>query len=166
MWAEWSWNPGLLTPRPGSSHLGPGVLSKQRSESWVSPWFGEGPASPASRVPSQLCWPGEGIPLLGPRPARVYISTHGDNTGHRGRCRVGSAVRSSPVPVWGSVQRATGRQFPRETSPWLAFPVSPAALRGEGPSEEGLEEGRKEEAGERDAERGAAGVGGQLGSPR
>ena len=52
LWAEWSWNPGLLTPRPGSSHLGPGVLSKQRSESWVSPWFGEGPESAASRVPS------------------------------------------------------------------------------------------------------------------
>lgn len=33
LWAEWGWNPGLLTPRPGSPHLGPGVLSKQRGKS-------------------------------------------------------------------------------------------------------------------------------------
>ena len=31
--AEWGWNLGLPTPRPGSPHLSPGALSKQRGKS-------------------------------------------------------------------------------------------------------------------------------------
>lgn len=52
------------------------------------------------------------MPLLGPRPARLYSSAHGDNAGRRGRCGVGSAVRGSPVPVWGPCRGRRGDSSP------------------------------------------------------
>lgn len=128
--------------------LGPWVLSKQASLGFALVWRRarvRGPAGPSLLAAALArrgspCWD-PGLPGSTSVPMAIALAT--------GCCGGGSAVRSSPVPIWGCVQRETGdsspeRQFPGETSPWLTSPVSPAALGGEGPLEEGQQKQERE----------------------
>lgn len=87
-WGQ-GWNPGLLTPRPGSSHSNPGALSKQKGKSRGWHQIAERPAQEAGRSPAsgvlsltQPCLPGARMPS-GSRRCRVCICNHGNCTGRR-----------------------------------------------------------------------------------